>query len=364
MSGGLWQTRMKALIAMSGGVDSSVAAYLTKQQGYSCIGATMKLLGSEFDGNAGGHRCCALDDVEDARSVAHRLEIPYYVFNLSEAFRESVLDRFVCAYENGRTPNPCIDCNRYLKFGRLYQRAKVLGCDIIVTGHYARIAYDDKSGRFLLKKASDPAKDQSYFLYMMTQEQLRHTRFPLGNLTKPEVRKIAANCRFLNAQKHDSQDICFVTNGKYSDFIQQYTAKSYPQGEFVNRDGKVLGTHKGLLYYTVGQRRGLNLSSETPLYVCAIDPLNNRIVLGPENELYSDTLIANDLNLISVPYLKGPTRLKAKIRYRHPAQWATVTQTGEDTLKVVFDTPQRAITQGQAVVLYDGDLVLGGGTIQ
>lgn len=199
---------------------------------------------------------------------------------------------------------------------------------------------------------------------MMTQEQLKHTRFPLGGLTKPEVREIAAKHGFVNAQKHDSQDICFVTSGKYSDFIKQYTAKTYPERIFVNRNGKTLGTHKGLLYYTVGQRRGLHLSSDTPLYVCAIDPINNRIVLGPESELYSDTLIANDLNLISVPYLKGPTRLKAKIRYRHPAQWATVTQTGEDTLKVVFDTPQRAITKGQAVVLYDGDFVVGGGTIR
>ena len=355
---------MKALIAMSGGVDSSVAACLMKEQGFSCIGVTMKLFQNEDIGVSREHTCCSLEDVEDARSVAHQLGIPYYVFNFSQRFRTCVMDQFVRAYENGMTPNPCIDCNRHLKFDALFHRAKELGCDSVVTGHYARIESDAISGRYLLKKAFDPAKDQSYVLYTMTQEQLKHTRFPLGTLTKPEVRSIADRHGFLNAQKHDSQDICFVSSGTYTDFIQRYTAKEYPKGPFVDRDGKLLGTHNGIIHYTIGQRRGLNVSAGVPLYVCAIHPADNRIVLGPERELYSDTLIAKNINMISVPFLDEPKRFKAKVRYRHPEQWATVTQLDSDTLKITFDVPQRAITPGQSVVLYDADVVVGGGTIQ
>ena len=349
---------------MSGGVDSSVAACLIKEQGYSCIGVTMKLFQNEEIGVSREHTCCSLEDVEDARSVAHLLHIPYYVFNFTGRFRECVIYKFIRSYENGITPNPCIDCNRYLKFDSLFHRAKELDYDYVVTGHYARVAYDSVSGRFQLKKALDADKDQSYMLYTMTQEQLQHTKFPLGELTKPEVRKIAEAQGFLNAEKHDSQDICFVTNGRYTDFIEAYTGKDYPVGSFVDVAGKELGTHKGIIHYTIGQRRGLHVSADTALYVCAIQPQNNTIVLGEESQLYTQTLIVKDVNMISVPFLEKTKRLKVKVRYRHPEQWATVTQTDEDTLEVRFDVSQRAVTKGQAAVLYDGDIVVGGGTIQ
>lgn len=353
----------KALIAMSGGVDSSVAACLMKKQGYICIGTTMKLFSNDDIGLSKNHTCCSLDDVEDARSVANQLDIPYYVFNFSDRFKECVIDKFVDCYENGLTPNPCIDCNRYLKFDKLYSRMKELEYDYVVTGHYARIEQDATSGRYLLKRAVDSSKDQSYVLYNLTQEQLAHTLFPLGGLTKPEVRRIAEQHEFINASKHDSQDICFVTNGKYTDFIEQYTAKKYPEGDFVDHNGKILGRHKGIIHYTIGQRRGLNVSAGYPLYVCRIDPQKNQVILSEESQLYTDSLTARDINMISVPSLEQPTRLQVKVRYRHPAEWATIIQTDYDTLQVKFDKPQRAVTKGQAVVLYDGDTVVGGGTI-
>ncbi|MCH5264320.1 MAG: tRNA 2-thiouridine(34) synthase MnmA [Lachnospiraceae bacterium] len=354
----------KAIIAMSGGVDSSVAAFLMKEKGYECMGATMKLFYGEEPESANEHSCCSLSDVEDARSVAHALDIPFYVFNFSEQFEEKVIQRFVEAYENGRTPNPCIDCNRYLKFDKLFSRAKELDYDFVVTGHYAQIVYDEASGRYLLKKAVDDNKDQSYVLYSMTQEQLAHTLFPLGGMTKPEVRNIAESHRFVNARKHDSQDICFVQNGKYADFIEEYTGKSFPAGDFIDGDGQKLGDHKGVIRYTVGQRKGLGLSFPEPMYVSQVNPENNTVTLVPEPHLYSKTLIATDINLISVSRIEEPMRIKAKVRYRQPEQPATVTQIDEDTLRVDFDEPQRAITKGQAVVLYDGDTVVGGGTIE
>lgn len=354
----------KAMIAMSGGVDSSVAAFLMKEQGYECIGATMKLFYNEEVGVSRDHSCCSLDDVEDARSVAQALDIPYYVFNFSSRFQEDVIDRFVTAYENGMTPNPCIDCNRYLKFEKLFSRAKELDYDYVVTGHYAQIEYDSERGRYLLKKAKDPGKDQSYVLYSMTQEQLAHTIFPLGGMKKTDVRAIAEEHGFINAKKHDSQDICFVQNGSYADFIEQYTGKRYPDGDFVDQEGKVLGRHKGIIRYTVGQRKGLGISFAQPMYVSRVNPLDNTVVLGSNQDLFSTTFSAKDINLISTERLEGPVRLKAKVRYRQPEQWAVVTQTDEDTLRIEFDEPQRAITKGQAVVLYDGDVVVGGGTIQ
>ncbi|MGM9551892.1 MAG: tRNA 2-thiouridine(34) synthase MnmA [Clostridia bacterium] len=354
----------KALIAMSGGVDSSVASCLMAEKGFDCMGVTMKLFHNEDIGLSREHSCCSLEDVEDARSVAYSLGMPYYVFNFTNRFRECVIDKFVQAYENGITPNPCIDCNRYLKFDKLFWRMKELDYDYVVTGHYARIEYDSATDRYLLKKAIDNDKDQSYVLYTMTQEQLKHTLFPLGELTKPKVREIAKKHRFINADKRDSQDICFVTNGKYTDFIKQYTSKDYPEGDFVDMNGKILGTHKGIIHYTIGQRKGLNISAGVPLYVCDINAKENKVILGTENELYRKELVAKDINMISVPCIEKPVRLQVKVRYRHPMQWATVTQMDSDVLKIEFDEPQKAITKGQSVVLYDNDIVVGGGIIQ
>ena len=353
----------KAIIAMSGGVDSSVAAYLMKKQGFECMGVTMKLFQNEDVGISKEHSCCSLDDIDDARSVAYALDMPYHVFNFSDRFDECVIKKFVSSYEHGCTPNPCIDCNRYLKFDKLYSRARELGYDYVVTGHYARIEQDQKSGRFLLKKAVDDTKDQSYVLYSLTKEQLSRTLFPLGSLTKNETREIAEAQGFVNARKHDSQDICFVINGKYGDFIKSYTGNDYPEGDFVDLEGRVLGRHKGIIYYTIGQRRGLGLSLKESLYVCKLDIENNRVVLGKDCDLYSTSLKANNINLISVDNIEKPLHLKAKTRYRQKEQWATVTQTDSDILSIEFDEPQRAITSGQAVVLYDGDVVVGGGTI-
>lgn len=353
----------KALIAMSGGIDSSVAAYIMKQRGYECIGATMKLFQNEDVGVSREHSCCSLDDVQDARSVAYKLNMPYYVYNFADRFAEKVIDNFVGCYEMGITPNPCIECNRHLKFKYLYDKARELGLDYIVTGHYSDIYFDDSTGRYVLKKAADPAKDQSYVLYSMTQEQLAHTIFPLASISKTEVRQIAKDNGFVNADKSESQDICFVQNGRYADFIRKYTGSDYPEGDFVDLNGNVLGRHKGIINYTVGQRKGLGISYAKPLYVVAVNPCNNTVVLGDNSDLFTRELTADNINLISAERLEKPVHLKAKIRYKHEEQWATVTQTGDDTIKVVFDEPQRAITRGQAVVLYDGDIVVGGGTI-
>lgn len=352
----------KAIIAMSGGVDSAVAAFLTKEQGFDCMGVTMKLFQSE-DVDVRENTCCSLEDVEDARSVAYKLGIPYYVFNFSDRFREDVIDRFIEAYENGRTPNPCIDCNRFLKFDKLFTRAKELGYDYVVTGHYAQIEYNEETGRYLLKKSVDENKDQSYVLYSLTQEQLSHVMFPLGGMSKSQTRHIAEENGFVNAKKHDSQDICFVLNGKYSDFIENYTGRKYLEGDFVDKNGNFLGRHKGIIRYTVGQRRGLGLALEHPLYVIEVNKENNTVVLGENEDLFSCSVTAKSINLISVPNLYKPMRVKAKVRYRQAEQWATAVQLDEDTLKIEFDEPQRAITKGQAVVLYDEDTVVGGGTI-
>ncbi|MBQ3379993.1 MAG: tRNA 2-thiouridine(34) synthase MnmA [Clostridia bacterium] len=353
----------RAIIAMSGGVDSSVAALIMKENGYDCIGVTMRLFSNEDIKVSNERTCCSLDDAEDARAVARSLGIPHYVFNFSDKFKEYVIERFIYAYENGMTPNPCIDCNRYLKFDKMFLRAQELGCDRVVTGHYARIEFDEKSGRYLLKKGSDPKKDQSYVLYSMTQEQLKHTIFPLGAMTKAQIRKIAEKNGFVNAKKHDSQDICFVPDGKYADFIERYTGRTYPEGDFIDISGHVLGRHKGIIRYTVGQRKGLGLSMPEPVYVSKIDPLDNTVTLSKNSELFSNVLIAKNINLIPVKEITSPIRLTAKVRYRHPESPALVTQLDRDVIRVEFETPQRAVTRGQAVVLYDGDVVFGGGTI-
>lgn len=354
----------KAIIAMSGGVDSSVAAFLMKNQGYECLGVTMKLIQNDDIVISKGHSCCSLEDINDARNVAYTLGIPYYVFNFSSRFKEDVIERFINAYENGTTPNPCIDCNRYLKFDKLFARAKELDYEYVVTGHYSQIVYDENRGRYLLKKSIDLEKDQSYVLYSITQEQLAHTLLPLGNMHKTEVRAIAQEQGFINAIKHDSQDICFVPNGRYADFIEHHTGKKYPEGDFIDKDGKILGHHKGIIRYTIGQRKGLGLSLPEPMYVSSVNPIDNTVTLGFEEDLYSKSLTAKNINLISVPVIDTPTRFKVKVRYRQSEQWAMVTQTDEDILAIEFETPQRAITKGQAVVIYDGDIVVGGGTIQ
>jgi tRNA-specific 2-thiouridylase len=352
----------KAMIGMSGGVDSSVAALLLKEAGFDCLGVTLRLYTNEEAGLTDTRTCCSLDDVEDARSAAYRLGMPHYVFNATDIFEDKVIKPFVQTYEAGGTPNPCIECNRHLKFSHMYRRAKELGCDYIATGHYARITRRE-DGRWLLQKGLDPSKDQSYVLYMMTQDILAHTRFPLGGLHKTQVRQIAQERGLLNAKKRDSQDICFVPDGDYGAFIRRYTGRDYPGGNFVDETGKVLGRHHGIIDYTVGQRRGLGVAAAHPLYVCRKCMAENALVLTENDKLFSTTLRANAINLIDRDALTEPLRCKAKIRYKHTEQPCTVTQTGADELTVVFDEPQRAITQGQAVVLYDGDNVLGGGTI-
>ena len=352
----------KVLIAMSGGVDSSVAAYLMKKQGCDCVGVTMRLFSNDDIGLSREKSCCSLDDVQDARSVAAKLAIPYYVFNFTGDFKSQVIDRFTSAYACGQTPNPCIDCNRYLKFERLYERAQLMGCDAVVTGHYARIGQEN--GRFVLKKALDASKDQSYVLYSLTQEQLAHTRLPLGEFEKTDTRRIAEELGFFNARKPDSQDICFVPDGDYAAFIERTTGKTYPEGNFVDEQGNVLGRHRGIIHYTVGQRRGLGIAAETPLYVKRIDPERNEVVLCRDEALYSRALTAKELNWMAFETPPDSFRASAKIRYRHTEQPCTVTALPGGRVAVEFDEPQRAATPGQAVVFYDGDTVLGGGVIE
>lgn len=352
----------KVLVAMSGGVDSSVAAYLLQQQGYACIGVTMRLYENETAGIPRGHTCCSLDDVEDARAVAYDLGMPYYVLNFTEEFDEKVIRKFVQVYQNGGTPNPCIDCNRYLKFDHLLNRARELGCDYIATGHYVQ-RWQDENGRWGLRKNDDPGKDQSYVLYSLTQDQLAHTLFPLGGMHKNAVRAIAEEQGLCNARKHDSQDICFVPDGDYAAAVERLTGARSEPGRFVDAHGNVLGTHRGIIHYTIGQRRGLGIAAEAPLYVCGIDVPNNEVVLGRNADLFSTELDASGCNWISGDVPQQPLRVTARIRYRQPEQPCTVTVTGADTVHVSFETPQRAITRGQAVVFYDGETVLGGGTI-
>ncbi len=352
----------KALIAMSGGVDSSVAARLMSERGFSCIGCTMKLFNNEDAGVKPSKACCSLEDTEDARSVAYSIGMPYYVFNFTDSFKEEVIARFIRAYEEGRTPNPCIDCNRYEKFGKLYERAQILGCDYIVTGHYARIESTD--GQYFLKKGLDPAKDQSYVLYFLTQEMLSRTFFPLGGMHKTEVRALAEQYGFVNADKPDSQDICFVPDGDYASVIETNTGKTYPPGDFTDEEGNVLGRHKGIIHYTVGQRRGLGISSTEPWYVKRLDVPDNRVILSRNQDLFSKEVKVSDFNWISGHAPEGPVRCSAKIRYRHKEQPASAFPEGEDKVTILFDEPVRAVTAGQAAVIYDGDTVLGGGVIQ
>lgn len=353
----------KAVVAMSGGVDSSVTALLMQEAGYACMGVTMHLFSNEDIGVDYESTCCSLDDIQDAKQVCSRLGIKHYTFNFADRFRQDVIDRFIDAYANGKTPNPCIDCNRHLKFDQLFLRAKELGCAYVATGHYVRVRYDEAKHRYLLLKGLDPLKDQSYVLYSLNQEQLAHAKFPLGEYTKPQVRELAEKHGFINAHKHDSQDICFVQDGKYAEFIEVQTGKKFPAGNFVDTKGKVLGRHKGIIHYTVGQRKGLGLALPQPMYVKEINVKKNEVVLSTNEQLFSSHVVAKDINLIDCDKITEPRRLKARIRYHHVEQWATVVQPDADTLIVDFEEPQRAITKGQSLVLYDGDVVVGGGTI-
>lgn len=344
------------VVGMSGGVDSSVAAYLLKEQGYHVIGVTMQIWQEEENG------CCGLSAIEDARRVAYDLEIPHYVMNFRNEFKENVVAYFIDEYLHGRTPNPCIACNRYVKWESLLMRSREIGADYIATGHYARI---DRlpNGRYSLKCSKTLAKDQTYALYNLTQEQLKHTLMPVGEYTKEEIRGIAERINLQVANKPDSQDICFVPDGDYAGFIEETLDTELPTGNFVTIDGKVLGPHKGITHYTVGQRKGLGLALGYPAFVIEIRPDTNEVVIGTNEDSMSNYVRANQLNFMSIEDLEGEMRVWAKIRYNHKGAWCTIQKTGDREVLCTFEEKQRAITPGQAVVFYDGDYVLGGGTI-
>ena len=341
--------KRKALIAMSGGVDSSVAAYLMKKQDYDCIGAMMHL-----------HQIL---DVCKAKSVANDLDIPFFVFDYRKEFKNRIIDYFVSSYDNGLTPSPCIVCNKYLKFGSLLDEAKKLDCDYIVTGHYARIKFDEKNNRYLLYKAKDLKKDQSYFLYQLNQEQLSKIIFPLGELEKVEVRMIAEQQNFINAKTKDSQDICFIDEKGYIDFLISYHKKEYKSGNFLNDKGEVIGRHKGIVNYTIGQRKGLGISNIEPYYVYEKNIKDNTIILTNEEKLFHKSLLVNNVNWIAFNDIIEPIRAKVKLHSRMKEQPATIIKIDNDFVKVVFDEPQKTISPGQSAVFYDGELILGGGII-
>ncbi len=361
-------------VAMSGGVDSSTVAAMLRADGHQVIGLTMQLWNQR---RLAGHpgmpeavqgRCCSLDDVYDARRVAETLGIPYYVVNHEERFEREVVRPFVEEYLSGRTPIPCSLCNNHLKFDQLLIVAKQIGAEALATGHYARVTFDDQRGRWLLRRASDLSKDQTYFLFGLTQEQLSGTLFPLGQMNKPQVRELARQHGLALAEKPDSQEICFVPGGDYKNFLDAYLAEqgeSLPEtaGELVTTSGEVIGEHNGIHNFTVGQRKGLGVATGSPLYVIQIKGDARQVVVGNQDELYSKTLRARRVNLISVDDLREPMRVAIKIRHRHEPASATIEKTGSDEILATFDEPQRAITPGQGAVFYDGDIVVGGGWI-
>ncbi len=353
----------KVVIGMSGGVDSSVAAYLLKKQGHEVTGVTMQIWQEEdacsVEENGG---CCGLSAVEDARRVAAALDIPFYVMNFRKEFKEYVIDYFSSEYYSGRTPNPCIACNRYVKWEALLRKSLAIGADYLATGHYARIEKLG-NGRYALRRSSILKKDQTYALYNLTQDQLGHTLMPVGEYSKDEVRSIAAQIGLKVADKPDSQDICFVPDGNYASFLEKNTGRKAEEGNFISVDGKILGRHKGIIHYTVGQRKGLGLALGYPAFVVAIRPDTNEVVIGNYEESLTQTVRATGLNFMSVPDITSPVRVFAKVRYNHKGAWCVAERTGEDEITCHFEEPLRAVAPGQALVLYDGEYVMGGGTI-
>ena len=346
--------KKKVLIGMSGGVDSSVAACLMLKQGFSCAGGTMRL----HDFGCGGS-----NDALDAKAVAEKLGIDHYIFSFQPDFERHVIRQFVTAYEEGLTPNPCIQCNAHLKFGAMLEKALEMGFDYVVSGHYAQVRQDPETGRYLLYKAEDRSKDQTYFLACLNQHQLSHILFPLGGLTKAEARQIAEEEGLITARKRDSQDICFVPDGDYAAFLERYTGKTYPEGNYLDLSGTVVGRHKGAVCYTRGQRKGLGLAMGAPVYVCSKNMQENTVTVAPNEALFSTSLRANNWNWYPFPALTEPMAVTAKIRHSQNELAATVYPEENGFARVEFETPQRAITPGQAVVLYHGDYVVGGGTI-